>query len=178
MHGAAAQNKVQGNRQWWPEQLDISILHQDRSLSNPMGDDFDYAAAFAAIDYNGLKKDLTALMTDSQEWWPADFGRQGLTAPPMAAAALRLARSVLRRSIAGLIMATSIKRGVCFGRLSKNMAMLYLGQRALRLLVLQAAAQIFSNLKPIFIGGKKQNGSKPAADQIAVTQVSAISKTR
>ena len=77
MHGAAAQNKVQGNRQWWPEQLDISILHQDRSLSNPMGDDFDYAAAFAAIDYNGLKKDLTALMTDSQDWWPADFGHYG-----------------------------------------------------------------------------------------------------
>jgi len=77
MHGAAAQNKVQGNRQWWPEQLDISILHQDRSLSNPMGDDFDYAAAFAAIDYKGLKKDLTALMTDSQDWWPADFGHYG-----------------------------------------------------------------------------------------------------
>ena len=77
MHGAAAQNKVQGNRQWWPEQLDISILHQDRSLSNPMGADFDYAAAFAAIDYKGLKKDLTALMTDSQDWWPADFGHYG-----------------------------------------------------------------------------------------------------
>ena len=77
MHGAAAQQKVQGNRDWWPEQLDISILHQDRSLSNPLGDDFDYAAAFAAIDYDGLKKDLTALMTDSQEWWPADWGHYG-----------------------------------------------------------------------------------------------------
>ncbi len=77
MHGAAAQNKVQGNREWWPEQLDISILHQDRSLSNPMGDNFDYAAAFAAIDYDGLKRDLTALMTDSQDWWPADWGHYG-----------------------------------------------------------------------------------------------------
>ena len=77
MHGAAAQNKVQGNREWWPEQLDISILHQDRSLSNPLGDDFDYASAFAAIDYDGLKQDLTDLMTDSQEWWPADWGHYG-----------------------------------------------------------------------------------------------------
>lgn len=77
MHGAAAQHKVQGNREWWPEQLDISILHQDRSLSNPLGADFDYAAAFAAIDYNALKSDLTALMTDSQDWWPADFGHYG-----------------------------------------------------------------------------------------------------
>ena len=77
MHGAAAQNNAQGNREWWPEQLDISILHQDRTLSSPMDDDFDYGAAFAAIDYDALKKDLTALMTDSQDWWPADFGHYG-----------------------------------------------------------------------------------------------------
>jgi len=77
MHGAAAQHKLQSNREWWPEQLDLSILHQDRRLSSPVGDDFDYASAFAAIDYNGLKKDLTDLMTDNQEWWPADFGHYG-----------------------------------------------------------------------------------------------------
>ena len=65
------------NRDWWPDQLRLNILKQHSSLTNPMDKDFDYAAAFKTLDYTGLKKDLTDLMTDSQEWWPADFGHYG-----------------------------------------------------------------------------------------------------
>ncbi|MBI4920233.1 MAG: catalase/peroxidase HPI, partial [Devosia nanyangense] len=65
------------NRDWWPSQLDLSVLHQHSALSNPMGAAFDYAEAFKTLDIEALKKDLTALMTDSQEWWPADFGHYG-----------------------------------------------------------------------------------------------------
>jgi catalase-peroxidase len=65
------------NRDWWPNQLKLNILRQHSSLSNPMGNDFDYAAAFKSLDYEGLKQDLRKLMTDSQEWWPADFGHYG-----------------------------------------------------------------------------------------------------
>jgi catalase-peroxidase len=64
------------NRDWWPEMLATEILNPN-GASNPMGDDFDYAAAFKALDYNALKADLTALMTDSQPWWPADYGHYG-----------------------------------------------------------------------------------------------------
>jgi len=62
------------NKDWWPNQLDLSCLRQNSSLSNPMDENFDYKEAFESLDYNALKKDLTALMTDSQDWWPADFG--------------------------------------------------------------------------------------------------------
>ncbi|MCQ0112579.1 catalase/peroxidase HPI [Zhouia amylolytica] len=65
------------NRDWWPNQLKVNILRQHSSLSNPMGDDFDYAKAFKSLDYDALKKDLNDLMTDSQDWWPADFGHYG-----------------------------------------------------------------------------------------------------
>jgi len=65
------------NRDWWPNQLNLNILHQHSSLSDPMGDGFDYAEEFKSLDYAALKKDLTALMTDSQDWWPADFGHYG-----------------------------------------------------------------------------------------------------
>lgn len=65
------------NRDWWPNQLSLDILHQHNALANPMGADFDYAEAFKSIDYEGLKRDLTALMTDSQPWWPADYGHYG-----------------------------------------------------------------------------------------------------
>ena len=65
------------NRDWWPDQLRLNILKQHSSLTNPMDKDFDYAAAFKSLDYTGLKKDLTDLMTDSQDWWPADFGHYG-----------------------------------------------------------------------------------------------------
>jgi len=65
------------NRDWWPNQISIDILHQNGLTGNPMGDDFDYAQAFKSLDYAQLKADLTALMTDSQPWWPADYGHYG-----------------------------------------------------------------------------------------------------
>src|SRR5580693_7783046 len=65
------------NRDWWPNQLNLNLLHQHSSLSDPMGENFNYAEAFKSLDYTALKKDLAALMTDSQEWWPADFGHYG-----------------------------------------------------------------------------------------------------
>jgi len=65
------------NRDWWPDALQLDILTQGGKSANPMGEDFDYAEAFNAIDYQALKKDLTDLMTDSQDWWPADYGHYG-----------------------------------------------------------------------------------------------------
>jgi len=65
------------NRDWWPNQLNLQILRQHSSLVDPMDDDFDYTEAFKSIDYKALKKDLTDLMTDSQDWWPADYGHYG-----------------------------------------------------------------------------------------------------
>lgn len=65
------------NRDWWPNQLKLNTLRQHTAITNPLNKDFDYAAAFKTLDYDGLKKDLNALMTDSQEWWPADFGHYG-----------------------------------------------------------------------------------------------------
>jgi catalase-peroxidase len=65
------------NRDWWPNQLNLSILHQHSSKSNPMGEDFNYVEEFKRLDLNAVKQDLKALMTDSQEWWPADYGHYG-----------------------------------------------------------------------------------------------------
>lgn len=79
-HGSLKQNTGGGgtrNRDWWPNQLKVNILRQHSSLSDPMDKDFDYAAAFSSLDMEALKKDLHALMTDSREWWPADFGHYG-----------------------------------------------------------------------------------------------------
>ena len=75
MHGAT--HSVRSNKEWWPEQLNLSILHQGTSLSSPMEDDFNYPKAFKKLNYKALKKDLNDLMTDSQEWWPADWGHYG-----------------------------------------------------------------------------------------------------
>jgi catalase-peroxidase len=71
-HGASATGTT--NRDWWPNQLKLELLNQHSSKSNPMEPDFDYSAEFKSLDYDGIKKDLVALMTDSQDWWPADFG--------------------------------------------------------------------------------------------------------
>ena len=65
------------NRDWWPNQLKVELLQQHSSKSNPLGPDFDYAAAFNSLDFHALKADIAALMTDSQDWWPADFGHYG-----------------------------------------------------------------------------------------------------
>ncbi|SEM95882.1 catalase/peroxidase HPI [Bradyrhizobium sp. OK095] len=69
--------RVPANRDWWPTQLSIEMLHKNSALSDPMGKDFDYAKEFKTLDLNAVVKDLTALMTESQEWWPADFGHYG-----------------------------------------------------------------------------------------------------
>ena len=74
---ARATQGARSHRDWWPEQLNLGILHQHAPASNPLGADFDYAQAFAGLDYAALKADLTALMTDSQDWWPADWGHYG-----------------------------------------------------------------------------------------------------
>jgi catalase-peroxidase len=70
-------SKGPSNRDWWPNQLDLSVLHQHSALSNPMGEAFDYAKEFKSLDLDAVIKDLKALMTDSQDWWPADFGHYG-----------------------------------------------------------------------------------------------------
>lgn len=78
-HGDGATRTLLGrqNKDWWPEATDLSLLTEQGKSANPYGEDFDYAAAFNAIDYSALKADLTALMTDDQEWWPADYGHYG-----------------------------------------------------------------------------------------------------
>src|SRR3546814_17203776 len=65
------------NRDWWPNQFSLKILHKDGRPGNPMGADFEYATEFAKLDYAAVKRDLHALMTDSQAWWPADYGHYG-----------------------------------------------------------------------------------------------------
>jgi catalase-peroxidase len=72
-HGASSPT----NRDWWPNQVNLKVLHQHSDLSDPMGKEFDYAKEFKSLDLNAVTKDLQALMTDSQEWWPADFGHYG-----------------------------------------------------------------------------------------------------
>ena len=83
-HGAtsmtsAAQFAGRGtsNKDWWPNQLNLKILHQHSAKSNPMGEDFDYAKEFNSLDLEAVRQDLYALMTDSQDWWPADYGHYG-----------------------------------------------------------------------------------------------------
>ena len=79
IHGAVTKNSGSGtaNRDWWPNQLNLSILHQHDKKSNPMDLDFNYREEFKKLDYDALKKDLNHLMTDSQDWWPADYGHYG-----------------------------------------------------------------------------------------------------
>ena len=78
-HGSSEQhtNSARSNRDWWPEQINLSILHQHDQKSDPMSEGFDYREEFKKLDYDALKKDLNDLMTDSQDWWPADYGHYG-----------------------------------------------------------------------------------------------------
>lgn len=75
--GQVVQGEGKTNKDWWPNQLDLSVLRQNSELSDPMGESFDYKKAFSELDYEALKKDLTELMTDSKDWWPADYGHYG-----------------------------------------------------------------------------------------------------
>ena len=80
MSGGARPNALAAakkNTDWWPNQLNLGILHQQSKLSDPMELDFDYAKEFKSLDLPAVVKDLTALMTDSQDWWPADYGHYG-----------------------------------------------------------------------------------------------------
>ena len=79
MHGAKSGQAWKGlsNSEWWPNQLNLKLLHQHSEASNPMDRDFDYAAEFEKLDFGALKKDLAEVMTDSQDWWPADYGHYG-----------------------------------------------------------------------------------------------------
>ena len=76
VHGTTSVS-MRSNKDWWPNQLNLRILHQNSSLADPMGEDFDYAAEFKKLDLTAVKQDLYALMTDSQDWWPADYGHYG-----------------------------------------------------------------------------------------------------
>ena len=73
----AGGTRVSANRDWWPNQLNLQVLRQHSAVSNPMDEAFDYAKEFKSLDLNAVIKDLHALMTDSQDWWPADFGHYG-----------------------------------------------------------------------------------------------------
>jgi catalase-peroxidase len=79
MHGAVTTNsrKITRNEHWWPDRLDLAVLHQNTRLADPMGQEFDYAAEFKTLDLDAVIKDLHTLMTDSQSWWPADYGHYG-----------------------------------------------------------------------------------------------------
>jgi catalase-peroxidase len=79
LHGAVTHNsrKITRNEHWWPDRLDLAVLHQNTKLADPMSQDFDYAAEFKTLDLDAVIKDLHALMTDSQSWWPADYGHYG-----------------------------------------------------------------------------------------------------
>jgi catalase-peroxidase len=79
LHGAVTHDsrKIIRNEHWWPDRLDLTVLHQNTKLADPMGQDFDYAAEFKTLDLDAVIKDLHALMTDSQSWWPADYGHYG-----------------------------------------------------------------------------------------------------
>jgi catalase-peroxidase len=127
----AAAGNATSNKDWWPNQLRVDLLSQHSAKSNPLGEDFNYAQAFKKLDYEAVKRDLRALMTDSQDWWPADFGHYGPLFIRMAwhapapiafrtVAAARVApSSALRRSTAGLTTSTSTRRAACCGRSSK-----------------------------------------------------------
>jgi len=125
MHGDTTTGP-KAKHQWWPNQLDLKVLHQHSSKSDPMATDFDYAEAFKSLDLDAVIKDLHALMTSSQDWWPADYGHYGPFFIRMAwhsAGTYRIAaRSGLPRSTAGRTTATSTRRAGCCGRSKRSTA--------------------------------------------------------
>jgi len=127
------------NRDWWPNELKLNILRQNASKSNPLGAHFDYAKAFNSVDFGTLKKDVTELMTDSQDWWPADYGHYGgfmirmagivlgLIALEMDEAVQEREHIVLLHSIVGQIMVTWIKHVYYYGPLKRSTGIKFLG---------------------------------------------------
>lgn len=137
-HGAGGGTQSSG---WWPNQLRIDLLNQHSSKSNPLGQAFSYREEFDKLDYETLKNDLRKLMTDSQDWWPADFGNYGpqfiphvmarsrhLSPVGRPVAAVAVASSALLHSTRGLITSTSTSRAACCGRSSRSMARRFRGQ--------------------------------------------------
>ena len=119
-------------REWWPNRLDLTVLHRNPPASNPLGADFDYAAEFATLDLEAVRRDLLALMSDSQEWWPADYGHYGPLFIRMAwhgAGTYRISdgrggagsgAQRLAPLTAGRTTRTSTKRAGCCGRSSAS----------------------------------------------------------
>jgi len=105
---------------WWPTSLDLTPLRQNAQTADPLGASFDYASAFATLDLEALKADVNETLTQSQDWWPADYGNYGPFFVPiglaMAVAVRMVANSALSHSIVGQIMAISIKRDAFYGR--------------------------------------------------------------
>ena len=119
-------DRAPANSDWWPNQLNLRVSTSAPPAADPMGEDFDYAKEFKSLDLNAVIKDLQAVMTDSQDWWPADFGHYGPSLHPhgvaqrrhiphrtMAAAAPDTASSALRRSTAGRTTRASTRRAGC-----------------------------------------------------------------
>ena len=172
------------NIDWFPELLDLSVLHRPSALSDPMGPDFDYAREFNSLDLKAVKDDLVALMTTSQDWWPADYGHYGPLFIRMAwhqpgriasvtgAAARVRESSASRRSTVGRTMRTSTRRACCSGRSSRSTGGRSRGpiswclpETALssrwdsRRSDLPAVASMHGNPTRTFTGGRKIRGS-------------------
>lgn len=117
-----------GNRQWWPERLNLKILAKNPAVANPLGEEFDYAEAFNNLDLAAVKRDIAAVLTDSQDWWPADFGNYGPFMIRMAwhsAGTYRISdgrggagagQQRFAPSTAGRTTATSTRPAACCGR--------------------------------------------------------------
>ena len=127
-------HRPRSNQDWWPNQLNLPVLHQHSPLSNPMGEDFNYAEEFKTLDLDALKQDIFEVMTTSQDWWPADYGHYGPLFIRMtwhAAGTYRIAdgrggggraRSASPPSTAGPTTRASTRRAGCSGRSSRSTA--------------------------------------------------------